>query len=263
MILEDILIHKRREIEELKLRFPLERLKDAVERHPEPCLGFSKKFRTHPTIHIIAEIKRASPSAGVLKEDFNPLTIARLYEAGGASALSVITETRFFLGRPSYVKTVRSVSSLPILRKDFIIDPYQIYESRVLSADAVLLIADILTLEELLEFRRTSEALGMDALIEVNSEEDLEKAVCAGASLIGINNRNLRTLRVDPATAERLIPRVPKRATLVVESGLESYEDIMRLKSYGVLAFLVGSSLMKSPNIIAKLHELRGIGRAD
>jgi indole-3-glycerol phosphate synthase len=263
MILEDILTHKRKEVEEMKLRFSIDRIKQALEAHQEPIRPFSKKFRTHHgQIHLIAEIKKASPSAGVLRQDFNHLKLAQLYEAGGASALSILTETRYFLGRPSYLKTVHAITHLPVLRKDFIIDPYQIYESRLLSADAVLLIADILTLEELASFRALAESLGMEALVEAHSEEDMKKAVDAGARLIGINNRNLSTLRVSTSVGEKLIPLVPKGATIVIESGIEKYEEIMKFKSLGAHAFLVGTSLLRSPNIIGQLHHLKGIGIA-
>jgi len=262
MMFEEILTHKRKEVEELKLRFPLDKIKKALETAQEPVRPFSKKFRTHNAVHLIAEIKKASPSYGILKDDFNPLKIAELYEAGGAAALSILTETRYFLGRPSYLKTVRAISKLPILRKDFIIDPYQIYESRLLAADAILLISDILTLEELRGFRELTEALGMEALVETHSEEDMEKAKKSGARLIGINNRNLKTLEVDTKIGERLLTLAPKGATVVIESGIELYEEIVRFKSLGAHAFLVGTSLLRAPNIIAQLHHLRGIGRA-
>jgi len=143
MILGEIISHKRKEVEEMKLRFPLSKIENALKSSTEEIRPFSKKFHTRGEVHLIAEIKKASPSTGVIRADFNPLTLAQTYETAGATALSVLTETRFFLGRPSFVKTIRAVSKLPILRKDFIIDPYQIYESRLLSADAILLIAHL------------------------------------------------------------------------------------------------------------------------
>lgn len=260
MILDEILSHKRKEVEEMKLRFPLTKIKDAIAHSKEPCRPFSKKFKAYNTINLIAEIKKASPSMGVLKERFNPLKLAQLYEAGGAAAISILTETKYFLGRPSHLKTVRAVTKLPLLRKDFIIDPYQVYESRLLSADAILLICDILTLEELKAFRELAEDLGMEALVETHSEEDMIKAKASGAKLIGINNRNLRTLKINTSVGEQMIEHTPKNATIVIESGIEKYQEIMKFKSLGAHAFLVGTSLLRSSNIITQLHHLRGIG---
>ncbi len=259
MILDEILSHKRKEVEEMKLRFPLSKIKTALASSTTSCVPFSKKFRTHHGIHLIAEIKKASPSLGLIKPLFNPLKLAQLYEAGGASAISVLTETKYFLGRPSHLKTIRAVTKLPILRKDFIIDPYQVYESRLLAADAILLIADILTLEELRSLRELAEELGMEALVETHSEEDMQKAKASGAKIIGINNRNLKTLKVSTTIAESLITHAPIKATIIIESGIEKYEEIMKFKSLGAHAFLVGTSLLKTTNTIAKLHELKGI----
>jgi indole-3-glycerol phosphate synthase len=260
MILDEILSHKRKEVEEMKLRFPLAKIKKVLESTEELPIPFSKRFKAHDSIHLIAEIKKASPSLGIIRPQFNPLRLAQLYEAGGASALSILTETRFFMGRPSYLRTIRAVSHLPILRKDFIIDPYQIYESRLLSADAVLLIADLLTPEELGEMLETTEELGMEALVETHSEDDMRKADKAGAKLVGINNRNLRTLRVDTKIGERLIESAPKNSVIVIESGIEKYQEIMKFKSLGAHAFLVGTSILRASNTIAQLHHLRGIG---
>jgi len=260
MILGEIISHKRKEVEEMKLRFPLSKIERALSSSTEEIRPFSKKFHTRGEVHLIAEIKKASPSTGVIRADFNPLTLAQTYETAGATALSVLTETRFFLGRPSFVKTIRAVSKLPILRKDFIIDPYQIYESRLLSADAILLIADLLTLEELTSFRELAENLDMEALVETHSEEDMRKAKDSGATLIGINNRNLSTLKVSTTIGEQLIASAPAKATLVIESGIENYEEIMKFKSLGAHAFLVGTSILRSKNIIGQIHHLRGIG---
>lgn len=243
----------------MKLRFPLAKIKTALEVSTEVPKSFTKKFKSHNMIHLIAEIKKASPSQGIIRQDFNPLKLAQYYEAGGASAISVVTETAYFLGRPSHLKTVRAITTLPLLRKDFIIDSYQVYESRLLSADAILLIADILTLEELTEFRKIAESLGMEALVETHSEDDMEKAKASGAKLIGINNRNLRTLKVNTKIAEELIQKAPRQATLVIESGIEKYEEIMKFKSLGAHAFLVGTSILRASNIIEKLHELKGV----
>lgn len=259
MILEEILTHKRRELEEMKLRFPLSKVMEGIERSQESRRSFARIISNGHGIRIIAELKKSSPSGGILREDFNPLQIAELYELAGASAISVLTETLFFSGRPSYLRTVRRVTTLPILRKDFIIDRYQIYESALLAADAVLLIASLLTDEELKTFLAETRALKMDALVETHTEADLKKAIAAGASLIGINNRNLRTLKVRIDAAERLLRHVPKGLPVVVESAIETYEDILRYKSLGVNVFLVGSALMKSDDIVKKLRQLRGL----
>lgn len=257
MILNEILTHKRKEVEELKLRYPLRRLEEAVEnRNGMSHREFRKSISDPHRLNIIAEIKKASPSEGVLRENFQPLRLAAFLEYAGASALSILTETRYFKGRASYLKTVRQVTRLPILRKDFILDEYQLYETRILEADALLLIASLLTNEELEKFIRRSAELGLEALVEVHTEEDLKKAANAGAGIIGINNRNLQTLQVDVHRAERLLPHVPRQATVVVESGFKDYEEFMRYKSLGIHAFLVGTALMKASDVVSKMQEL-------
>ncbi len=257
MILSDILTHKRKEVEELKLRYPLKRLQEAVAaRNGVVHRDFKKAISEPHRINLITEIKKASPSEGILREDFQPLRLAALLEYAGAAALSVLTETRFFKGRSSYLKTIRQVTQIPILRKDFILDEYQLYESRVLEADAVLLIASLLTHEELAKFLGRCREIGLEALVEVHTEEDVKKAVKAGAEIVGVNNRNLQTLEVDVHRAERLLSRIPKQATVVIESGFKDHEGLLRYKSLGIHAFLVGTSLMKAQDIVGKVHEL-------
>lgn len=257
MILNDILSFKRKEVDELKLRYPFRRLQEAVARRNGIAIRNFKKAVSDPhRLNLIAEIKKASPSEGILRENFQPLRLAALLEYAGASALSVLTETRFFRGRPSYLKTIRQVTHVPILRKDFILDEYQLYESRLLEADAVLLIASLLTDEELERFRARAEELGMQALVEVHTEEDIKKATRAGADIIGINNRDLQTLEVDIHRAERLLSHVPKNAVVVVESGFKDHEELLRYKSLGISAFLVGTSLMKANDVVTKMQEL-------
>lgn len=259
MILEEILTHKRKELAEMKLRFPLAKVIEGIELKREPNRSFHKALSEAHGIHIVAELKKASPSEGVIREDFNPLQIAELYDLAGARALSVLTESLYFGGRSSYLRTIRRVTELPLLRKDFIIDRYQIYESSLLAADAVLLISSLLTDEELRGFIEECKKLKMDALVEVHTEADLKKAVDAGAYLLGINNRNLRTLKVSKDSAERLLRHVPKNVTVVIESGISQYDEILRYKSLGINAFLIGTALMKSDDIVKKLRELRGI----
>ncbi len=243
----------------MKCRFPLSRLKKAAQHaRQSPIRSFRKAVRNPHGLNLICEIKKASPSEGILREDFQPLRIAGQYEAGGACAISVLTEPHFFKGRPSYLKTVRQVTTIPLLRKDFILESYQLYESALLEADAFLLIACILTQEELKHLIELGRELGMEALVEIHADEDLRKALDAGAEIIGINNRNLKTLQVDPAMGKRMIPLIPKGHTIIIESGLKQHEELMEYKSLGVNAFLIGTSLMKSSDIVAKLENLLG-----
>lgn len=259
MILEEILTHKRREVEELKLRFPVSRILEGIKHRTEGKRSLTAALSTDREIHIIAELKKASPSHGIIREDFNPLQIAELFDLAGASAISVITESLYFAGRPSYLRTVRRVTDLPLLRKDFVIDRYQIYESALLAADTVLLISSILTDEELKTFIQECHMLSIDPLVEVHTDTDLKKALGAGATLIGINNRNLRTLKIHPDNAERLLRHIPAGVLTVVESGILTYEDILRHKSLGLNNFLIGTVLMESEDIVKKLRELKGI----
>ena len=258
-ILDQIILRKRKDLEEMKRRFPLHRLKRALKGgRKTPIRSFKKAVSNSHKINIIAEIKKASPSGGVLRENFQPMRIANLYELGGASALSILTEPHFFKGRPSYLRTVRQVTNLPLLRKDFIFETYQLYETALLEADAFLLITSILTLEELKDLIQLGDELGMDALVETHSDEDLKKALEAGAKIIGINNRNLRTLDVDVNRSKKLLPHIPKDKTVVVESGLQTHEEILDYKSLGIHSFLIGSTFMKSDDILGKLRDVLG-----
>lgn len=259
MILNDILLQKRKDLEELKRRLPLDRLQRIVEAAPRPApRSFMTAITGTKRLNVIAELKKASPSHGVIRDDFQPLRIAALYEFGGACAISVLTEQHFFLGRPSYLKTVRQVTTIPLLRKDFILERYQVYETAILEADAFLLIASILDEHELKEMIGLGRELGMEALVEIHAAAELKKAVNAGARIIGINNRNLRTLEVDPLAAKNLIPQIPKGIAIVVESGLSTNGELMTYKSLGANAFLVGTALMKAPDITTALRTLTG-----
>lgn len=259
MILDDILTRKRKDLDELRTRLPLSRLQKIAESRTVLAPRSFKQALLNPKkINIIAELKKASPSEGVLREDFQPMRLGEIYEIGGASALSILTEPHFFMGRSSYLKTVRQVTSIPLLRKDFIFDRYQLYETALLEADAYLLISSLLTEEELREFIKIGKDLGMDALVEVHSDEDLQKAIAANAEIIGINNRNLRTLQVNPLNSERLIPHIPEGKVIVVESGLKTHDEILRFKSLGANAFLIGTTFMKSPDIAQTFHQLLG-----
>lgn len=211
-------------------------------------------------IRIIAEVKKASPSRGVIRDDFDPLGLAREYEANGATAVSVLTEEAYFQGSLEYLRLIKEKTGLPVLRKDFIIDEYQIYEARSAGADAVLLIAAILDEKALKNFLRLTETLGMAALVEVHDEEEIKKALQAGATLIGVNNRDLKTFKVDINTTIRLLPLVPKDKIVISESGISEHADILLLKKAGASAFLIGEALVKERDAGKKLRELLGKG---
>lgn len=253
-----ILMHKKKEINELKSRFPLSKILKAIERSKdlEKRRGFKKAIIQPHGLAVIGEIKKASPSEGIIREDFNALKIAEIYEYAEIKAISIVTETRFFKGRTSYLKTVRNTTTKPILRKDFIIDRYQIYESALYSADAVLLIASILTDEELKNYITDLKEFKIDALVEVHNQHDLNKALDANAEIIGINNRNLATFEVDLDVTEKLIRNIPKGKVVVSESGIARREDMQMLKTIGVDAFLIGTAFMRADDIMAKVKEL-------
>jgi indole-3-glycerol phosphate synthase len=205
---------------------------------------------------VIAEVKKASPSRGVLRPDFDPAAIGRSYAAGGAAALSVLTDRDFFQGDPAHLAAAREASGLPVLRKDFVIDPYQVYEARAMGADAVLLIAAALGDAAMRELRDLAAHLGMDALIEVHDGDELERALALEPDLVGINNRDLRTFETDTATTTRLRERVPADVLLVTESGIHTVEDVAGMRANGVQAFLVGEAFMTVPDPGARLAEL-------
>ncbi len=254
-MLAQIVEHKRQEVALAKEVRPLEVLKDRAK-VLQPRRDFRAAIARPHHLNLIAEIKQASPSAGVIRAEVDPVQIAQIYQAAGAQAISVLTDERFFGGHLGYLAQVRAVTRLPILRKDFLIDLYQVYESAVAGADAVLLIVDLLSAEELQLFLEAASALGMAALVEVHTEEDLQKALAADARILGINNRDLHTFKVDRETTARLIPHVPKDRILVAESGLRSREDVLYVKSLGLHAVLIGETFMAAPDIRAKVHEV-------
>ncbi len=257
MILEQILEHKRGEVSLAKKQVPLDDLKAMASRSAEPR-GFARALRTlsENGTAIIAEVKKGSPSKGIIRADFDPVAIARDYEKAGAACLSVLTDSRFFYGELAYLGQIAETVSLPLLRKEFIVDPYQIYEARAHRADAILLIAAALELAELQEFSAVAAGLGMDVLLEVHDEAELEVALQVPVELIGINNRNLNTFHTDLGTTERLIPGIPADRLVVAESGLNTRGDIVRLQGAGARAFLIGESLMREGNIQNKLQSL-------
>ncbi|OQB10853.1 MAG: Indole-3-glycerol phosphate synthase [Candidatus Omnitrophica bacterium ADurb.Bin205] len=257
-ILKEIIARKKEKIILAKQQIPEEELKSRLA-SLEPPRKFIEAINKPRQISLIAEIKKASPSLGVIRQEFNHIEIAKIYQEANVAALSVLTEEDFFLGNMSYINEVKGLVQVPVLRKDFILDRYQIFESRFYGADAVLLIAKLLTQDELVEFSTIAFELGMDALVEVHEEKELKKVLkLKELTLIGINNRNLNTLEVDPKTVERLFPLIPKGKTVVVESGIKSSQDVLFLKILGVSAVLIGTVFMEAADIRAKVEEIMG-----
>lgn len=254
MILSKIIEEKKREIEQAQEREPLNELKGELESLYIKST-FKKNVARKGHINLIAEIKKRSPSKGVIRVGFDPVQIALAYNAAGASAISVLTDERFFDGKLEYLKIVKERVTIPILRKDFIIDEYQVYQSAVYGADAILLIANILTQEELNKFYSIAKEIGMDVMVEVHNAEEVEKALSTPASIIGINNRDLNDFNVDIDVTQQLIRMIPENKVIVSESGIESYEQVMFLKSLGVNAVLIGETFMRADNIGEKVRE--------
>jgi indole-3-glycerol phosphate synthase len=256
MILDDIVKNKIEELAETKRKAPLEEVKKKAVLQPE-ALNFAECLKTD-RVSIIAEVKKASPSLGVIRKVFNPVEIAKIYAANGASAISVLTETKYFTGSLEYVSRIKKAThaSIPILRKDFIIEPYQVYESRAAGADAILLITAILKASRLRELIHLAHELGLQCLVETHSEPEILVALDSGARIIGINNRDLSTFTVDINTTLRLSQMVPKGCLAVSESGIRTRQDIEILRRHGVKAVLIGERLMSAPDIAVALREL-------
>jgi indole-3-glycerol phosphate synthase len=254
-ILDKIVDVKRREVTALLPRAEELRARAAAR---TDFRDFAGALTSHAPVALIAEVKKASPSAGIIQPNFDPVRIAALYEHAGAAAISVLTDREFFQGKLEYLTAVRAAVRLPVLRKDFIIAELQIHEAVAYGADAVLLIAAILDDTQLREFRAIAEHLRVAALVEIHDEIELDRALTAGASLIGINNRNLATFTVDLATTEKLAARIPSDRLIVAESGLHTRADVERVAKAGARAILVGESLMRNGNIAGKVKELLG-----
>jgi len=280
--LKEIVIKKKERILLAKQNLPEEQIKAQLAALPA-TRPFIEAINKPKAITLIAEIKKQSPSAGVLRENFDPLEIAKSYQLSGAQAISVLTEEDFFAGSPLFLNLIKAQVSLPLLRKDFILEPYQVYESRFYGADAILLIANILSKDALSELIALADSLGMDCLVEGHDEKEIKKILSLKVApleipaaqvtlkplpkikarksvefVLGINNRDLHTLETDLKTTERLYPLVPKDRTVVVESGIKSYTDLLFAKYLGVNAVLVGESILKSADLQSAIQDLMG-----
>ena len=261
MILDEIVQHKLVEVAGSREKRPLAVVR-ADAGAARPPRDFRRALHDRADVALIAEIKRSSPSAGLIREDFDPGVIADCYRAAGAAAMSVLTDERFFTGKLEYVAQAKAASSVPVLRKDFIIDEYQVYEARAAGADAILLIVRILSDGQLGEHLVLARELGMAALVETHTAKEVGRALRSGADIIGVNNRDLDTLTIDLATTERLVRGIPPGRVIVSESGISSREDIERLAASGIHAILVGETLMKSADITDAARSLTGVARA-
>ena len=258
-ILEEIIKKTKADLEKRKKEFPAEWLGRSLSFNPfipRDVINALKSTKDNPH-RIIAEIKKASPSKGIIKEDFDPMAIGQAYEAGGADALSILTEPHWFKGNTEYLGMVRRYVSIPILRKDFIVDKYQILEALVFGADYILLIAKALSKKELKELIKYAHHLGLEVLVEIHDKADLVKAIFAGANIIGINHRNLETFKMDMQLSHKLIPLIPNSKIIVAESGINNYETVKELSSVGADAFLVGEHFMRQNDITKAVKKLK------
>ncbi|MEM1107498.1 MAG: indole-3-glycerol phosphate synthase TrpC [Planctomycetota bacterium] len=263
-MLNQIVEHKRGEVEAAKQIWPMEEVKAAATAADPPRNFFAAVTRPKGKLRVIAEVKKASPSAGVIREDFDPVAVARAYADNGAAAISCLTDEKYFQGKLEYIARIKRAVSLPVLRKDFIIDPYQIYEARAAGADAVLLIAECLGEAQLIDLLILATELKLTALVEVHDYESLIQVKShvgfphPGYQLLGINNRNLKTMTTDVSHTLDLLKEVPSPDILVSESGIRTHADVRRLAEHDVHRVLVGEYLMRQPDIGAALRELMG-----
>ncbi len=258
-ILDDIIKKTREDLEKRKIDYPVEWLGRSLAYNPfvpKDVIKSLKSTEDNP-YRIIAEIKKASPSKGVIREDFEPIRIGQEYERGGADALSILTEPHFFKGDKEYLGAVRRYTNIPILRKDFIIDKYQIVEALAYGADFILLIAKALSRKELKELLSYAHHLGLEVLVEIHDRKDLIKAIFAGANIIGINHRNLETFKMDMSLTEKLIPLIPNGKVIVAESGITTRETIEELSKVGADAFLIGEHFMRQKDLTKAVREFK------
>jgi indole-3-glycerol phosphate synthase len=257
MILDQIIAYKKGELAETKRRETLADIK-ARAADAGPTRGFGAALAEGDGIRLIAEVKKASPSKGVIRQDFDPVAIAQVYASAGASCLSVLTEKKYFQGDLAYLASIRQAVGLPLLRKDFIIDEYQLFEARAAGADAILLIAACLERRQMEDYLGTATQLGLGVLVESHTGKELDNALLAGAMIVGINNRDLSSFHVSLETTFDLLKDIPDDRTVVSESGIRTRDDVMRLRQAGVDAILVGESLMREKDIGRKVKELLG-----
>ena len=253
-MLDEIIAQKREEVEQRKKALPLTYLKERIAQQ-KPPLDFARALKGDH-IRLIAEVKQASPSRGILCPNFNPTKLATTYAQGGAAAISVLTEKNYFKGSIEHLAEIRQEVTTPVMRKDFIFDPYQVYESCAHGADALLLIVAILSQEQLKELLSLSHSLKLGCLVEVHNEAEVGRALLSGAEIIGINNRDLNTFTVNLNTTHRLRSLMPKEKIVVSESGIKSQSDVKKLKRWGVNAILVGEALVTSNDVLTKMREL-------
>jgi indole-3-glycerol phosphate synthase len=253
-MLEKIVAQKKEEVEQRKRAAPATSLQERIARQ-KPVIDLAPALKGDH-VRLIAEVKQASPSRGMLSPNYDPIKLAQAYVEGGAAAISVLTETNYFMGSNEHLAAIKEAVGLPLLRKDFIFDPYQIYESRAYGADALLLIAAILSQGELKELVSLSHSLGLRCLVEVHTEGEVERAVISEAEIIGINNRDLNTFAVDINTTRRLRPLVPNEKIVVSESGIKSRTDMERLRKWRVDAVLIGEALVTASDVVVKMKEL-------
>ncbi len=256
MILDQISENTRRRLKQRKAHLPVEELRLMAEQREKKEISSFAKCLAKPGISFICEVKKASPSRGLIAPEFPYVQIAREYEQAGAAAVSVLTEPDFFQGSLTFLREIRAAVHIPVLCKDFIVDEYQIYEAAYAGADAVLLICELLGEAQLKEYIQLAKKLGMDALVEGHTEEQIQKALRAGAEIVGVNNRDLRTFEVHMETSIRLRKLVPAERLFVAESGIRTPEDISRLRDHMVDAVLIGETLMRSPDKAAALRQM-------
>ncbi|MDR0920084.1 MAG: indole-3-glycerol phosphate synthase TrpC [Oscillospiraceae bacterium] len=256
MILNDIVAERKIQLEKETERKPFEKLLEEVEAIETNCKNFYKAL-SGSKLAVIAEVKKASPSKGIIREDFKPIDLAKEYIKAGANALSILTEEHYFQGSTRYLRKIRRETYLPILRKDFIIDEYQVYESRLYGADAILLIASILDDEQLERFDDIATDLGMSVVFEVHNKEELERVLKFNPLIVGINNRDLKDFSVNLKMTEELAGEIPPECLIISESGIKSNEDMKFVRNYGANAVLIGEALMRSGNIPLTMQELR------
>lgn len=258
-ILDEIIKKTKADLEKRKVDFPMEWLGRSLSFNPFIPKDVKSALRAteENPYRIIAEVKKASPSKGVIREDFDPMGIAQAYEKGGADALSILTEPHFFQGDKEYLGMVRRYVNLPLLRKDFIVDKYQVLEALAFGADYILLIAMALSRKELKELHDYALHLGLDVLVEVHNKSDLVKAIFAGANIIGINHRNLESFEMDMSLSQKLIPLIPQGKIIVAESGIHDHETVVELNKIGADAFLIGEHFMRQENITEALKAVK------